>query len=251
MKRKALVIAGWLVVWQAAALLVHNTILLAGPLETLRALAGMAADGTFWGSLLSSLVRIVCGFLIGSAAGIGLAFLSQHWTLLGDILSPAVRAMKAVPVASFVILLLIWGGSSSLAFWICFLVVFPILYLNTQQGLLALDRQLVEMADVFRIPMKSRIRYIILPGIWPFLRASFEVALGMSWKSGVAAEVIGQPLSSIGNGLYRAKIYLATDEVAAWTIVIILLSWGLEKLFLLLFDHFGRRIGQMSKRATQ
>ena len=63
-----------------------------------------------------------------------------------------------------------------------------------------------------------------------------SVALGICWKSGVAAEVIGLPNGSIGDALYRAKITLSTGELFAWTFVIILLSAGFEKLFLLLLD---------------
>ena len=69
-----------------------------------------------------------------------------------------------------------------------------------------------------------------------------SVALGICWKSGVAAEVIGLPDGSIGDALYRAKITLSTGELFAWTFVIILLSAGFEKLFLALLDKVVARV---------
>lgn len=241
MKKKLLIVAGWLAAWQLLSLLVHNPILMAGPAETLQALAELAVTAEFGESLAFSFLRIVGGFLTGSAAGILLAYLADRKKLLGEILSPLVTVLKSVPVASFIILALIWFGSGALSFVISFLVVFPILYLNTQQGLQSLDEKLLEMAEVFHIPSASKLKYIVLPGVYPFLQSGFALALGMSWKSGVAAELIGQYKLSIGNQLYMDKITLDTAGVFAWTVVILLVSWLFEKAFLALFRLAGSR----------
>ena len=196
----------------------------------------------FGESLAFSFLRIVGGFLAGSAAGILLAYLADRKKLFGEILSPLVTVLKSVPVASFIILALIWFGSGALSFVISFLVVFPILYLNTQQGLQSLDEKLLEMAEVFHIPSASRLKYIVLSGVYPFLQSGFALALGMSWKSGVAAELIGQYKLSIGNQLYMDKITLDTAGVFAWTVVILLVSWLFEKAFLALLRLAGSKI---------
>ena len=140
--------------------------------------------------------------------------------------------LKAVPVASFVIILLIWAGNRMLSLYISALVALPLLYLNTLSGLKATDPKLLEMATVFHMPTLRRLRFIYLPALFPYLYSAFQTALGMAWKSGVAAEVIGQPLGSMGNGLYNAKIYLETGELLSWTIAIILISYLFERLFL-------------------
>lgn len=237
MAKKLLIVAGWLCVWQLLAVVIHNHILLVGPVETLQALLGLIPSPVFWQSVGNSLLRICGGFLLGSAAGIGAAAAAYRWSLLGEILAPFVLLLKAVPVASFVILALIWLGNQNLALFVSYIVVFPMLYLNTLSGLRHTDQKLLEMAQVFRMPLFSKLRYIYFPSVYPFLISGFQLALGMSWKSGVAAEVIGQPLGSIGNGLYRAKIYLSTGEVFAWTLVIILISWLFERGFLFLFSR--------------
>ena len=61
----------------------------------------------------------------------------------------------------------------------------------------------------------------------------------MGFKSGIAAEVIGVPDGSIGEGLYLAKIYLSTAELFAWTFMIIVVSTLFEKLFLWILKKFA------------
>ena len=112
----------------------------------------------------------------------------------------------------------------------------PGLYSAVRTGIGSADRQLLEMAQVFRLPLGRRLRAVWLPAVLPAFRQGCSVALGICWKSGVAAEVIGLPDGSIGDALYRAKITLSTGELFAWTFVIILLSAVFEKLFLALLD---------------
>ena len=244
MKKKVLIIAGWLLAWQTAAFLIHNDIIFAGPVETVQALIRLLPTAEFWRSLGFSMVRICGGFLIGAALGITLAFVSYFHPLVKDILSPFVRTLRTIPVASFVILLLIWAGSRNLSLFISLLVVFPILYLNVLEGLGSVDVKMQELVKIYHIPFTAQMRYILLPHVYPFLMSAVQLAVGMSWKSGVAAEVIGQPRFSIGNYLYQSKIYLDTAGLFAWTTVIILLSYGLEKLVVALMklrDPAGER----------
>ena len=231
----------WLLLWQGLCLYIHNDILLAGPLETLRTLLQMLQEKEVYRALLFSMIRIIGGFLTGSVLGIVLGWLAYRISVLADIFAPMIVTLKAVPVASFVIMLLIWAGNANLSFLISLLVVFPFLYINTLEGLRTTSRDLIEMASVFHIPWANRFRYIYFPHLYGYLYSAFQIALGMCWKSGVAAEVIGQPLHSIGNGLYRAKIYLETGELFAWTILVIVLSRIIEYVFLYLFRKAARK----------
>lgn len=236
--KKGLIILFWLCAWTLLALAVNNKILMATPLETLRELLQLLADRDFYVSVGRSLLRIGSGFLAGFCAAVLLAAASRRFPILEELLSPVMKLIMAVPVASFVVLLLIWWGSSFLAVAICFLVVLPGIYISTLEGLKATDKKLLEMAKVFRLPFSNRFFYLYRPSLKPFLYSSMKVSLGMCWKSGVAAEVIGTPDFSIGERLYMSKIYLDTAGVFAWTAVIILLSLLFEKAVLRLTDAF-------------
>ena len=107
-------------------------------------------------------------------------------------------------------------------------------YVSTLSGLEHTDKKLLEMARVFRMPVWKRIHYIYVPALLPYLVNGCRTALGMSWKSGVAAEVIGIPEGSIGEQLYYSKLYLDTAGLFAWTFVIIIVSALFEHLFLYL-----------------
>jgi NitT/TauT family transport system permease protein len=228
--KKAAIAVFWLALWQLLAALVNNKVLIVGPYETLLALIDMLPTAAFWRAVLNSLLRITAGFCIGGLLGVLLAFCACFSPLLREVFSPFVSAMKAVPVASFVILVLIWAGSAMLSLFVTTVVVLPILYINTLEGLLATDRKLLELAAVYHMPFPARLRGIYLPQLRPHLVGAAQLACGMAWKSGVAAEVIGQPLTSLGNELYRAKIYLETDRILAVTAVTVFLSWLLERL---------------------
>ena len=238
--RKTLIIFFWLVVWQILAMCVDNFLLVVTPLQALRALFLLAGQAEFWQSAFGSLWRIALGFLLGVVLALLLAAVSYRYKTAEEVLRPFMVFCKAVPVAVFAVLLLIWWGSSMLAVSICFLVVFPNIYLNTLEGLKSADRELLEMAEVFRLPFGTRFFYIYRPALKPFLLSAFQLSLGMCWKSGVAAEVIGTPTHSIGGALYLAKIYLDTAELFAWTAVIVVLSVFFEKIIFYGIDVFFR-----------
>ena len=228
--KKFIILLFWLAVWQILAMCVDNFLLVVTPLQALRALLTLAGQAEFWQSAFGSLWRIVLGFLLGAVLALFLAAVSYRYKIAEEVLQPFMVFCKAVPVAVFAVLLLIWWGSSMLAVAICFLVVFPNIYLNTLEGLKSADRELLEMAEIFRLSFRTRFFYIYRPALKPFLLSAFQLSLGMCWKSGVAAEVIGTPAHSIGGALYLAKIYLDTADLFAWTAVIIVLSVCFEKI---------------------
>ena len=224
----------WLLLWELAARLLHNRLLLVGPLETIGVLFRMALGASYWQAVRNSTLRVLGGFLTGALAGIGLAVLAEKREGLRWILSPFVNVIKAIPVASFIVILLIWVGNRNASLFICFFVSFPIFYLNTLAGLGATPRELTEVARLYRLSRHTRVRALYLPVLAPFLESALSLSVGVSFKAGAAAELIGQPLLSFGNGLYRAKIYLETGEVFAWTLSIVLFAMLAERLLSLL-----------------
>ncbi|MCR5655563.1 MAG: ABC transporter permease subunit [Lachnospiraceae bacterium] len=231
--KKAIPVLFWLLVWQLIAMIVHNKILLAGPVETLSALIGLAFTVDFWISVGNSLLRILLGFVCGVAGGVLCGYAAGRSSIAKAFLTPLFQTFRSVPVASFVILLLIWFGNRNISVLITMIVTMPILYHSTLEGMEATDEKLLEMCKVYRVGEKNRIRYVYLPQLYPFLTAALKLSVGMSFKSGVAAEVIGQPLHTMGNGLYLAKIYLETAELFAWTLTIVVLAAVCEKLLML------------------
>ncbi len=244
-KQKALSVALALLLWQVGATVLDLHLLLVTPLEVVKRLFTLVGENDFWRTLLFSFSRIVLGFALAFTLGCLLGVLSGKWPLLETLLWPYVITIKTVPVASFIIISLIFFSARQLPTFISFLMVFPVIYSNVLEGIRSTDKELLEMAQVFRIPWGRRLLYIYLPHLKPFLFSACSVALGMSWKSGVAAEVIGVASGSIGEKLYESKIYFLTEDLLSWTVVIVLVSVLFEKLFLRLmkasFDRWEAR----------
>ncbi len=232
--KKASIIAFWLVLWQIGSMIINNRILLVSPSDTLRALSVLVISADFWGSIWFSFARISLGFIIAFFAGLLTGALAYWRPIVDEFLAPPIHFMKSIPVASFVILALIWTGSENLSVFISFIVVYPMIHVNTLAGLQSTDPKLLEMAKVFRIPVWRQAMSIYRVSLYPYLASAMKTALGMGFKSGIAAEVIGVPEGSIGEGLYMSKIYLSTAELFAWTLVIICVSVLFEHVFLLL-----------------
>lgn len=231
--QSALAVAFWLCVWQAASAAVASSLILASPLAVLKTLAGLVPSAAFWHTVCQSTARILAGFFLGLAAGLALACLSAAFAFVRVLLHPLVLTVKSVPVASFTVLALFWlRDAANLSMLISFLMVVPVVYANTLEALLSVDAALPEMAKVFRLGAVRTARYIYAPAAAPGVRAACRVGLGLCWKSGVAAEVIGITSGSLGEMLYNAKLLLSAADLFAWTLVIILLSFGFEKLFL-------------------
>ena len=148
------------------------------------------------------------------------------------LMEPLIMVIKATPVASFIILCLIWIPSRNLSVFISFLMVFPVVYTNILEGIRQTDKQLLEMADSFGAGVGKKLQFIYLSQVMPYAVTACKLGLGLCWKAGIAAEVIGIPAGSIGEKLYKAKVYLETPDLFAWTIVIIAVSVGFEKIFM-------------------
>lgn len=239
-------VAVWLLVWQGASMALaaaypHGALLLASPAAALLRLGELARTAAFWRAVGGSALRIFGGFLLSCLLAVVLAALAARFCRLRELLAPLVAAVKAVPVVSFIILALVWLDSGDLPLFISALMVFPPVYLNVLAGIAATDKKLLEMARVFRVPLRRKLRDIWLPQVLPYFRAACSLGLGLCWKAGVAAEVIGLPAGTIGERLYTAKVYFQTPDLFAWTAVIVAVSVLFEKAFLALVDALARK----------
>ena len=234
-------VAVWLLLWQLASMAVGLPLLLPSPLAVLLRLGQLCTGADFWLTVASSLLRILLGFLLGVLFGTALAGLCWRFRLIDALARPLLGVLKSTPVASFIVLALVWVKTTWLATVISFIMVLPLIYANVREGIDSADRQLLEMAQVFRLSRRKTFRYCYLPAILPFFLSAISSALGFAWKSGIAAEVLGRPARAIGSQIYDSKIYLETPDLFAWTLVVILLSVLLERLAVRFVRWAGKR----------
>jgi len=244
------VILFWLLVWELAAVIIGSDIVIVTPRVTFTRLVELAATSVFWQSIGTTLGRILRGFLYALVSGVILAALAAKFNTFFKLILPAVNTMNAVPIASFTILALIAFNPSNLAIFVSFVTVLPIVFYNTHKGIESTDPQLLEMAQIFRVPMHKKIFHIFFKTVAPYVAAAATSGIGFAWKSGIAAELIGQVNGTIGMNLHVARIWLNTADVFAWTVAIVLLSYIMERIFRLILRVKKCEKSKKGTRAT-
>lgn len=235
--RSVLPLIFWLAVWQLAGWLVErsvegrgNELLLPYPASVAKALARLVVTGEFWRSVGASLLRIFYGLAAGVTVGTLLAAATAASSLADRLLSPAIRVIRATPVASFILLVLLWTSRDTVPVIVSALMVLPVVWETMSRGIAAVDGKLLEMADAYRFSRWKTLRLIYIPSLRPYFAAALTNAVGLAWKSGSAAEVLCLPKAALGSRIYQAKLYLEIPELFAWTVTVVCLSLLLEKL---------------------
>ncbi len=231
-----------ILLWQVLALTVNSEILVPSPFRVIKRLFSLLFEKDFLSTVIFSWSHITLGFLFAFLLGIFLAVLCSKVKMFEYLLWPYVVTIKSVPVASFIIICLIWLSFNQLTVFIAFLIAFPVIYTNVLSGIKNSDKDLKEVAKLYRVPWSKKLIYIYLPSIKPFLISSTGLSVGMAWKAGVAAEVIGVVTGSIGGKMYNAKLLLENVDLLAWTVLIILLSALTEKLFVFALKLFFKKV---------
>ncbi len=232
----------WMGIWQIFSMRINRRIFLPSPIEVGKALIQIGKTGEFYAAAGNSLVHVLSGFLLAVTVGSLLAVLSYQNQWLRIFIQVPVKLIQATPVASFTILALVWISSKHLSILVSFLMVLPTITINVERGLLETKQELLEMVQVYQMPLMRRIRYIYLPSVMPYFLSACSIGVGMSWKSGIAAEVIGISKHSIGNQLYQAKLYLMTPELFAWTFAVIGISILMEQGMVRLIEIWKKRL---------
>ncbi len=222
----------WVTVWWLLSSIIGQEILLPSPQQIVRTLWTLWGTAVFWRSVALTLVRVLGGFIAAVLVGSVLAVLTTRSRVADTLLAPLLHIVRAAPVASFIILAYVWIRVGILPAFIAFLMVVPLVWANVREGIMAIDKNLLEMARVFRVSRWRTFTTVHLPSVKPYFTAACTTGLGFAWKSGVAAEVICCPADSIGKQLYSAKAYLETPEVFAWTVTVVVLSVLLERALL-------------------
>lgn len=242
-------VIAWLVIWQVAAWALGNGLLLPGPIDVALRLVEDAATTMFWQRVAFTILRIGGGVVAGWITGALAAVAATRSARARELIEVPMMLARSVPVASFTVLALIWLSARNLSVFVVALVVTPIVYENIASALDARNTELAEMARVFRIRPWRRFRLVDLPQLRPSLRATCRLTLGMAWKAGVAAEVIGIPMGSLGEAIYQTKVHFDTAGLFSWTIAVVVCSIACELFATFILEKTCSLLAQDASRA--
>ncbi|MFZ7122016.1 MAG: ABC transporter permease [Eubacteriaceae bacterium] len=231
----------WILVWQIISFLVGNDLILPSPYSTITELYNLIGTYDFWLIIFNSLMRIVIGFVLSSVLGILWGVLCGLSKTIYSMSYPIIIVIKSTPVASIIILILLWVSKSFTPILVCLLLCFPIVWTNVYEGMSNVDNKLLQMARIYKVSNFNTIINIYLPWIRPYAVAGMITSLGMAWKVSITAELLSGTDYSIGRMIYNSKIYLETQQLFAWTLVIIILSYLIEISFSkLIYKYIGK-----------
>lgn len=238
----------WLALWQGAAMIVGNPLILPTPVETVLRLFELAGESKFWLFTALSLLRILIGIIIAIPAAWLFAALCSGSEIINALFSPAVTLMKSTPVVSFILIAIFLVDRHTIPSAITFMMVFPVLFENVREGISQTPKDLLEMADIFCVSWFMKVKRIYIPAIKPFFFPALTTSVGLAVKAGVAAEVVAYIPDSIGKMLSDAKSYMEPADLLAWTVVIIAISLITERALHLFLNHTKRRAANDSSR---
>lgn len=243
------VAAFWLAVWALAAALVAQPLILPGPGAVALALLRLVCDGDTWAILAGSGARILGGLALAAVCGGVLAGVSVRSRTFSRLVAPALSFVKATPVACVVVLLLIWLGSARVSIAAVFLMALPGVYFSLVEGLTQADKPLEQMFRLHGVRGWRLFCAHTWREVLPFALSCARAVIGMSWKAGVAAELIGMAAGTVGERIYQAKLLIETADLLAWTVLVVAASWACERVLVWLLRASGPAAWRAAVRA--
>lgn len=233
------VAAFWLAVWIFAAALVAQPLILPGPGAVALALLRLVCDGGTWAILAGSGARILGGLALAAVCGGVLAGISSRSRAFARLVAPALSFVKATPVACVVVLLLIWLGSARVSIAAVFLMALPGVFFSLVEGLAQVNKPLEQMFRLHGVRGWRLFCAHTWREVLPFVLSCAQAVIGMSWKAGVAAELIGMAVGTVGECIYQAKLLIETADLLAWTVLVVAASWTCERVLVWLLRASG------------
>ena len=213
-----------LILWKVISIKIDAAIILPAPEDVILRLVKISQNRKFWLAVGNTTARTLYGFILSFSAGFITGIACGNSSRINAALSPFISVIRTIPVMSVILIAMIWFKTDIVPVFVCFLMIFPIITANVSQGIREVDRSLIEMASAFKLSKYNILFHITIPSIIPFVLAGVKAAVGVAWKSVIAAEVLSQPVKAIGTGIQFSQMNLETSEVMAWTVIAIILS---------------------------
>ncbi len=213
-----------LLVWKVISIRIDADIILPPPEDVILRLALITQNKSFWQAVGNTTARTLYGFILSFSAGFITGIACGTSTRISAALSPIISVIRTIPVMSVILIAMIWFKTDMVPVFVCFLMIFPIITANVSQGISEVDKSLIEMASAFKLSKSNILFHITIPSTIPFVLAGVRAAVGVAWKSVIAAEVLSQPIKAIGTGIQFSQMNLETAEVMAWTVLAVILS---------------------------
>ncbi len=182
--------------------------------------------------MLHTLLRSSAGLVLSVMLGVTTGVLIGFYRNFRRAVQPLVTVIQSTPAISWLLIALIWFDVQLIPIILVILATFPIITINTAEGIMTTDRKLLEMASVYSVPRKKIVSDIYIPEITGYIRSSFRIALGFTIKVALMAEVLSHPGSGIGERLSWARINVEMADLIMYTLLAVLMTLLLSRILL-------------------
>lgn len=222
------IIAGISLWWLASELLP----LVPSPLETLNRGIQLAITGTLWTDLGASLTRVLTGFALGTLLAIPVGFLMGWYPWARGLFEPWVQFFRTIPPLALIPMMIVLLGIGEVPkIFVIFLAAFLSCVISTFQGVVQVDKTLINAARVLGAKDGTIFAKVVVPASTPFILVGMRVGLGSAWATVIAAELIAAQ-AGLGYRMQQAQIYLKLDIIFVGIIIIGVLGLVMDRLLL-------------------
>lgn len=228
-----------LAAWVFVSKLINAELILPSPFEVFSSMGSLVKTKAFWQAFAHTFLRVIISFAITVVLGTALGIAAGFSKFLRDFFELPLAIIRATPVVAFILIALFWFKSGTVPVFVSVLMTLPIMTTAVANGFSKADEKLMGMAKVFCLSKSQIFKYIQFPSLVPFLLNGMVSSFGLTWKVVAAGEVLSLPKYAAGTMLQKAQVHLETSTVIAVAIILVLVSFILEQLFMSVVKRFS------------
>lgn len=234
-------VAAGLAVWQLTATVAFHSILYPSALATLTALAAELSNGELAHNIALTVGRVLAGFALGGALGALLGLLMGSFRLVRTFFRPLVDFFRFITPVAWIAPATIWFGigETSKLFLVTYATLFIVL-INTIAGVSHIHRDRFRMTQAFGANALQMFVRITIPASLPFIITGMRIGLGNSFMTVIGAEMLAGN-NGLGYLIYSSRIFYRSDVMFAGILILGLLGFAADRLFVLLRRHALKR----------
>ena len=203
------------------------------PPEVVSQAGTLLSNGTLQADIAASLGRVLAGFVLGTALAIPMGFLMGWYAIVRGLVEPWVQFFRTIPPLAIIPLaIVLMGIGEAPKIFVIFLAAFLVCVISTYQGVVNIDRTLINAARVLGARDASIFVRVVVPASTPFILVGMRVGLGSAWATLVAAELIAAQ-EGLGFRMQNAQLYYDLPTIFVALITIGILGLVMDRMLLM------------------
>lgn len=214
----------FILLWFFISLKINSEIVFPNILTIIKKLIEIILEKSFYKDLFLSLIRVFITFILSFLLAIIFGILSGIFSSIRYMLMPIINFIRTIPTIPLILVAIIWFDNNTVPIFVSMLVIFPIMYDAVVNGIINVDKNLIDMSLSYNVSLKTQIISLYIPSIKPYILTSISQSMGITWKSILAAEILALPSLGIGSKLYESHLYLDTVSLFAYCLIAVIFN---------------------------